>query len=57
MTLAVSWVTLSSKVDKSIYSHHCSFSRTYVGMGSMLSAMIDVGNFSNIDDSLGTLSG
>ena len=36
-----------------MYSHRHILSNTFVGVGSIPSAMIEVGSFSNTDDSLG----
>ena len=36
-----------------MYHHHHILSNTFVGMGGIPSAMIEVGSFSNTDDSLG----
>ena len=45
-------MTPSSKVDKSMYSHHHIFSKHYVGMSDIPLAMIDIGSFFNIIDGL-----
>ena len=45
MTFWVSWVASSSRVDKSMYSHCRIFSKTFVGIGGIPSAMIEVDNF------------
>ena len=46
-------MTLSSRVDKSVYSHRRILSKTFVGMGGIPSAIIEVGSFTNTDGSLG----
>ena len=45
-------MTPSSRVDKLVYSHRCILSKTFVGMGGIPSAIIEVGSFSNTDDLL-----
>ena len=40
-----------------MHSHHCIFSNTFVGMGGIPSAIIDIGSFNNFNDSFGPSEG